>query len=176
MLCKSIYDSPLGVITLASDGQNLTGLWIESQLDPHKEVIKDASLDDNLEVFVRVKSWLDRYFAGEKLTIDGLPIFMDGSPFRKAVWNILREIPYGKLITYGDIAKEMAVLSGVDRMSAQAVGGAVGHNPISIIVPCHRVVGTDGNLTGYAGGIDLKIRLLELEGFTVDREKKKVIL
>ena len=108
--------------------------------------------------------WLDRYFAGENPQISELPLAPSGSDFRQMVWKILCDIPSGQTTTYGEIAKKIAARTGRSTMSAQAVGGAVGHNPISIIIPCHRVVGTNGSLTGYAGGIDKKIALLELEG------------
>jgi len=176
MMYKSIYNSPLGPITLVSDGENLVGLYLEGQVHFEQTIKEEVITRDDLSVFMLINNWLNKYFAGEVAEITDLPLRLDGSPFRKSVWHILSKIPYGKLVTYGDIAKEMALLTGKERMSPQAVGNAVGHNPISIIVPCHRVVGADGNLTGYAGGIDLKIRLLELEGFTVDREKKKVVL
>ena len=120
--------------------------------------------NDDMPVFYAAKKWLDRYFAGEKPTIAELPLAPIGNEFRQGVWKILREIPYGKVITYGDIARKMAVQMGRPTMSAQAVGGAVGHNPISIIIPCHRVVGTNGSLTGFSGGITVKTKLLELEG------------
>ena len=119
---------------------------------------------DDCPVFHAAKKWLDRYFAGEKPAIDELPLAPIGGEFRQGVWKILREIPYGVVITYGDIAKKMAAKMGISTMSAQAVGGAVWHNPISIIIPCHRVVGTNGSLTGFAGGISMKTKLLELEG------------
>jgi methylated-DNA-[protein]-cysteine S-methyltransferase len=111
-----------------------------------------------------VKKWLDRYFDGEKPDLSELPLAPTGGEFRRMVWDILCEIPYGEVVTYGDIAKKMAQKMKRKSMSSQAVGGAVGHNPISIIIPCHRVVGSNGSLTGYAGGIDKKIKLLELEG------------
>ena len=120
--------------------------------------------NDNLDIFKRTKKWLDRYFNGEKPQISELPLSPKGSEFRQCVWKILCEIPYGETCTYKEIADIIAKEQGVDKMSAQAVGGAVGHNPISIIIPCHRVVGSDGSLTGYAGGIETKIKLLKLEG------------
>ena len=120
--------------------------------------------DGSLEVFGEVKTWLDAYFAGQNPDVSGLKLALEGTAFRKMVWNILREIPYGETRTYGQIAAEIAAQRGTKTMSAQAVGGAVGHNPISIIIPCHRVLGADGSLTGYAGGVDKKQFLLELEG------------
>lgn len=165
MYYSTTYSSPLGLLTLASDGDNLIGLWIEGQ-KYHKGVVREEmEKGDNLPVFSAVKLWLNRYFAGENPLISELPLApIGGSEFREIVWDILCEIPYGKYITYGDVAKEAAARMGKPSMSGQAVGGAVGHNPISIIIPCHRVVGAGGSLTGYAGGIDKKIKLLKHEG------------
>ncbi|TYO95333.1 methylated-DNA--[protein]-cysteine S-methyltransferase [Desulfallas thermosapovorans] len=158
------YPSPVGLLTLASDGDNLVGLWVEGQ-KYHGAGIPEAMTEkDDMPVFNAVKKWLDSYFAGEKPDVSQLPLAPIGSEFRQGVWSILREIPYGKVITYGDIAKKMAVKMNKESMSSQAVGGAVGHNPISIIIPCHRVVGSNGSLTGYAGGVGIKKKLLELEG------------
>lgn len=158
------YASPLGLLMLASDGDNLVGLWIEGQKYFGDTVDEDMTEKGDLPVFTATKNWLDKYFAGQKPAIADLPLAPTGGAFRKAVWNILCEIPYGQYITYGDIAKAVAVRMGKASMSSQAVGGAVGHNPISIIIPCHRVVGANGSLTGYAGGISKKIKLLEREG------------
>ena len=119
---------------------------------------------DSIPLFDIVKKWLDRYFSGQKPDLAELPLAPQGNAFRQGVWEILCTIPYGEVTTYGSIAKKMAVKLQKERMSSQAVGGAVGHNPISIIIPCHRVVGVNGSLTGYAGGIETKIKLLELEG------------
>lgn len=164
MFFKTVYPSPVGLITLACDGASLAGLWIEGQ-KYHGEMLPGEVADkDDTQVFTKVKSWLDRYFNGERLDISGLPLAPAGSAFRKEVWAILCEIPYGKVTTYGDIARRVAANRGRETFSSRAVGGAVGHNPISIIIPCHRVVGSDGSLTGYAGGINVKARLLELEG------------
>lgn len=155
------YKSPLGGILLVCDDEGLTGLWFEGQkyfaagIDPEHEEREHPVLEQSVR-------WLDRYFSGQEP--DFLPpLHMIGSPFRLAVWEILCQIPCGKTMTYGEIGKRIAQQRGLPHMSAQAVGGAVGHNPISIIVPCHRVVGTNGSLTGYAGGVDKKIKLLELE-------------
>ncbi len=120
------------------------------------------------QILSRAKCWFDHYFSGEEPCVE-VPLHLIGSDFQREVWEILQTIPYGKTITYGDIAKQIATRRGLSRMSAQAVGGAVGHNPLSVIVPCHRVVGSNGNLTGYAGGIDKKIRLLELEHADMSR-------
>lgn len=166
MQYTTTYQSPLGEILLAADEAGLTGLWFDGEkfyadsLDPEHE-------ERNVPVFDVVKKWLDIYFSGQEPDFMP-PVHMIGSEFRQQVWKILREIPYGETITYGALAKRIAEERGLKRMSAQAVGGAVGHNEISIIVPCHRVVGSDGSLTGYAGGVDKKEKLLTLEG--VDME------
>jgi methylated-DNA-[protein]-cysteine S-methyltransferase len=164
MYYSTTYQSPVGNLTLASDGQNLVGLWIEGQKYHRDTLLEKADEQNDLPVLSETKNWLDRYFAGKKPDVSELPLAPIGGEFRQGVWDILRSIPYGKVTTYGDIAKKMAVKSGKVRMSAQAVGGAVGHNPISIIIPCHRVVGSNGSLTGYAGGIGTKCKLLEFEG------------
>jgi len=164
MYYTTTYPSPLGTVTLACDETHLVGLWLEGQKYYGAAILREAAEKDDLPVFGAAKRWLDRYFAGEKPAIPELPLRPVGGAFRQGVWAILCEIPYGEVITYGDIASKMAAKMGKTRMSAQAVGGAVGHNPISIIIPCHRVVGSDGSLTGYAGGISAKIKLLEREG------------
>ncbi len=163
------YPSQVGTLLLASDGQALTGLWIENQKYYGATLSQNHQEKDDLPVFEEVKKWLDRYFAGEQPLASELPLAPAGSPFRQRVWKIMCRIPYGQTLTYGEIAKEAAAAEGRETMSSQAVGGAVGHNPISIIMPCHRVVGADGSLTGYAGGIDVKRRLLELEGADMSR-------
>lgn len=155
---KSYYSSPLGEIVLQSDGEVLTGLWFLSS-----RFIKDeGKIDDNNKIFVITKNWLDRYFRGEKPNPKEIPYRLEGSEFSMRVWKILEAIPYGETVTYGEIAKKLG-----EKMSAQAVGHAVGHNPLSIIVPCHRVMGANDNLTGYGGGLDKKIGLLKLEGIDV---------
>ncbi len=164
MYYSTNYTSPLGIITLASDGENLIGLWMEGQKYHGGTVQEEMTQNNDLPVFAAVKDWLDRYFNGGKPAISELPLAPIGSEFRQSVWKILCDIPYGECITYGDIAKKIAVQMNKPGMSGQAVGGAVGHNPISIIIPCHRVVGSNGSLTGYAGGISKKIKLLEHEG------------
>ena len=160
------YNSPMGLITIASDGRSITGLWVEGQKYFASTLDENESCEQSLDIFSKTHTWLDAYFAGKNPAVT-LPLAPKGSEFRQKVWEILLAIPYGETITYGDIAKKMAESSG-KAASAQAVGGAVGHNPISIIIPCHRVVGSNGSLTGYAGGIDKKIRLLELEGVSMD--------
>lgn len=168
MIYTTYYKSPLGKILLASKDNKLIGLWIEGQkhyLGNLKETTKENNQD---EILLKTKEWLDRYFNNEKPSIIELPLNPMGSEFRQEVWKILRKIPYGKTITYNDIAKKIAQKRGIKKMSAQAVGGAVGNNPISIIIPCHRVVGKNGNLTGYAGGLDKKIFLLKHEKVNID--------
>ena len=164
MYYKTTYSSPIGILTLASDGDKLVGLWIEGQKYHSNTITEEMIKKDDISIFISTKNWLDKYFSGEKPNISELPLAPIGGEFRQGVWSILREIPYGEVITYGDIAKKMAVKMNKSRMSSRAVGGAVGHNPISIIIPCHRVVGAGGSLTGYSAGVGTKIKLLELEG------------
>ena len=155
------YQSPAGGILLAADETGLTGLWFDGQkyyadrLDPEHE-------EKETLVLAQTKEWLTVYFSGRE-PLFSPPVHMSGTPFQLSVWKILQKIPYGKTTTYGVIAKEIAKQKGRSRISAQAVGGAVGHNKISIIIPCHRVVGAAGSLTGYAGGLERKKMLLELE-------------
>lgn len=155
------FSSPLGEILLASDGENLTGLWFYNQKYFAANLSKTPT-EKSLPVFSCAIKWLDIYFSG-KCPGFTLPLSLSGSEFQKAVWQELLSIPYGKLTTYGTIAKKIAAKTGKN-VSAQAVGGAVGKNPVSIIIPCHRVIGASGSLTGYAGGIDKKASLLKLEG------------
>lgn len=162
--------SPLGEITLRSDGEALTGLWFADDKHYGAKDIAGAALAD-LDVFMQAEAWLAEYFAGREPKVS-VPLKLQGSEFQMQVWRLLQDIPYGRLVTYGDIAKKIAAQKGVARMSAQAVGGAVGHNPLCIIVPCHRVVGANGSLTGYGGGMWRKVRLLELE--KVDMSKLTV--
>lgn len=164
---SAIYQSPIGNIYLVADETGLTGLWFE------KDKICTESLEKEYRngyptVFEEGKKWLDIYFSGKEPDFMP-PVHMEGTPFQMRVWKILLQIPFGKTMTYGDLAKIIAKEQGISRMSAQAVGGAVGRNKISIIVPCHRVVGSGGNLTGYGGGIEKKEKLLAIEG--VDMEK-----
>jgi len=155
------YDSPLGGITMASDGTALTGLWFDGQRYFAAHLSSDHE-EKALPIFEQADQWLDIYFTGKAPDFTP-PLHMRATPFQKAVWDILLTIPYGKTLTYGEIADRIAEQRGLSRMSAQAVGGAVGHNLISLIIPCHRVVGSNGSLTGYAGGIDKKMKLLTLE-------------
>lgn len=169
MYHSTTYHSPVGIMTLACDGDSLVGLWLEGQKYHSGTIRGEMAEKSNMPIFDSAKKWLDKYFAGEKPDIFELPLSPIGGKFRQEVWNILCEIPYGNVITYGDIAKKMAAKMGKESMSSQAVGGAVGHNPISVIIPCHRVVGANGSLTGYAGGIGTKVQLLELEGADMSR-------
>lgn len=158
---KHYYDSPLGGITLASDGENLTGLWFDGQ-KYYADGLDAQYEEKSLSVFQQADRWLDIYFSGQEPDFTP-PLRMKTTAFRKAVWEILLTIPYGETMTYGEISDRITKQAGILHMSAQAVGGAVGHNAISLIIPCHRVVGSDGSLTGYAGGIQKKVKLLQLE-------------
>ena len=156
------YDSPLGGILLASDEIGLTGLWFDGQ-KYFAHNLPTERIEQNTPVLAEAMRWLNIYFTGKEP--DFLPpLHPIGSTFRQSVWEILLQIPYGQTTTYGEIARRLAERQGLAQMSARAVGGAVGHNEISIMIPCHRVVGTNGSLTGFAGGIDRKIKLLTLEG------------
>lgn len=158
----SKYTSPLGEITMASDGECLTGLWFDGQKYFGGRDNIDNSVKKELVVFKETKKWLNIYFSGN---IPGFTpdLKLDGTDFQIKVWNILLKIPFGEVTSYKDIAQKLAKQKEISYMSAQAVGSAVGHNPISIIVPCHRVIGSNGSLTGYAGGLDKKEYLLKLE-------------
>ena len=155
------YESPLGGVLLAADEIGLTGLWFDGQKYFAGNLPK-VYAERETSILLEAKRWLDIYFSGKEPDFTP-PLHPIGSAFRQSVWEILLQIPYGKTTTYGEIARQLSEKMGLSRMSAQAVGGAVGHNKIAIIIPCHRVVGTNGSLTGYAGGIDKKGKLLELE-------------
>ncbi len=155
------YRSPLGTIVMASDGEGLTGLWFEGQ-KYFAATLGTPRQERQLPLFEQTCRWLDRYFDGCDPGPTP-PLHPQGSPFRLAVWELLRQIPFGATTTYGELAREIARRQQMKSCSAQAVGGAVGHNPVSILIPCHRVVGSDGSLTGYAGGIERKAQLLALE-------------
>lgn len=155
------YDSPLGGILLAADEIGLTGLWFDGQKYFARGLSSEQE-ERELPVLLEAKRWLDIYFTGKEPEFLP-PLHSIGSAFRRSVWEILLQIPYGRTTTYGEIARRLAEKQKLSRLSAQAVGGAVGQNAISIIIPCHRVVGTNGSLTGYAGGVDKKMKLLELE-------------
>lgn len=160
MLYTDLFASPLGEILLVSDGETLSGLYFEGQ--KYVPALPEAEKDPSLPVFKSARAWLERYFAGEKPEVD-LPLCAAGTAFQRAVWDLLKEIPYGATVTYGELAERLAARRGRP-CSARAVGAAVGRNPISVIVPCHRVLGADGSLTGYAGGLARKRALLRLEG------------
>ena len=171
------YQSPVGELTLCADagadpdGGALRGLWIQGQkyfgAGLPAPMIPVATCDN--AVLSQAAAWLDAYFGGERPSPHDLPLDPAGTPFRHLVWGILQEIPYGQTITYGEVARQVARAQGRVAMASLAVGGAVGRNPLSVIVPCHRVVGTDGSLTGYAGGLERKLWLLGHEGVDVSR-------
>ncbi len=169
MVYTSHYDSPIGALLLAERDEKLVGLWMEGQKYFFGSLREETQDRESSPVLRQASLWLDRYFSGKRPAISELPLAPIGSEFRKEVWQVLCEIPYGETTTYGEISQKIAARRGLDRMSAQAVGGAVGHNPISIIVPCHRVVGSNGSLTGYAGGLQKKIKLLTHEGVDMGR-------
>ena len=156
------YKSKIGLLYLISDGMHLCGCYLEGQrYFPDK--INKYLFDEELEVFNLAKSWLDSYFINEKPSLENIPIKMIGTDFRKNIWSLLKDIPYGGVVTYKYLSKKVAELQGINGMSSQAVGGAVGHNPFLIFIPCHRVIGTDGTLTGYAAGLENKRFLLNFE-------------
>ncbi len=161
VFCSAAYPSPLGPVVLGSDGESLTGLWFAGQKYFPAAPMERA---DGLAVFAAARAWLDGYFAGARPDPRALPLAPAGSDFRLLVWDMLLDIPWGQTVSYGALAAEAARRTGRPSMSAQAVGGAVGHNPISLIIPCHRVLGADGSLTGYAGGLEKKRWLLAHEG------------
>lgn len=168
------YHSPLGMITMASDGTALIGLWFDGQKHFCSSISEEVESKE-LPIFVETRTWLDSYFSGDNPRTKPYTRFTIGSAFQKEVWQILKEIPYGETITYGEIARMVAHRRGIESMSAQAVGGAVGRNPISVIVPCHRVIGAKGKLTGYAGGVWRKVRLLEIENKSNVFNKKATV-
>ena len=169
MYYKTYYQSPLGEILIVSDEQNLIGLWIDGQKYYLSGIKQELVQNAEIQILCKTKKWLNRYFNGEKPEIKELQLAPLGNEFRQNVWKILCDVPYGETITYGEIAKKIAKIMNRSNMSAQAIGNAVGHNPISIIIPCHRVIGSNGNLTGYAGGIDKKVMLLKLEKVNLDK-------
>ena len=156
------YESKIGLLYLISDGKSLIGCYQEGQkYFPNN--IDNYYFNEELSILVKSKDWLEKYFNGENPSIDEIPLNYIGTEFRKTVWEVLKEISYGKLVTYKHIAEKIAKAKGIKTMSAQAVGGAVGHNPLLIFIPCHRVIGVDGSLTGYAAGLENKRFLLNLE-------------
>ena len=169
MIYKTYYNSPVGKLLIASKDGKLIGLWIEGQKYYLGKIKEELIENDKEEILVKTKKWLDKYFLGENPKISDLDISLNGTSFEKVVWELLKKIPYGEVTTYKELSKKVAKKLGKEKMSAQAVGGAIGHNPISIIIPCHRVVGTDGSLTGYAGGIDKKVKLLKHEKVNMEK-------
>lgn len=155
------YNSPLGGMTLASNGTEISGLWFDGQ-KYFGDTLEDKAVEKNLAIFDQSVRWLDIYFSGEAPSFTPA-LSVKTTKFRQAVWDFMLSIPFGQTVSYSKIADHIAQQNGLAKMSAQAVGGAVGHNPISLIIPCHRVVGKNGSLTGYAGGLDKKIQLLKLE-------------
>ena len=156
------YESKIGLLYLISDGKSLIGSYLEGQkYFPNN--IDNYYMNEELSILVKSKVWLEKYFNGENPSIDEIPLNYIGTEFRKTVWEVLKEISYGKLVTYKHIAEKIAKAKGIKTMSSQAVGGAVGHNPLLIFIPCHRVIGVDGSLTGYAAGLNNKRFLLNLE-------------
>ena len=167
MQYTSTWQTPIGNILLACDGAGLTGLWFEGGKFFALGLDKEHR-ERETPVFAETRRWLEVYFSGREPDFMP-PLHLSGTPFQTAVWELLRQIPYGTTTTYGELAARLGADRGLPRMSAQAVGGAVGHNPISILVPCHRVVGSGGSLTGYAGGLEKKLRLLTCEGADTSR-------
>lgn len=174
MMYYTELNSPIGKIIIVSDGKNLTNLYFGEQNIKQNNFTKNLQKmkkdQDNLEIFRLVENWLLKYFNGENPAIN-FSLYLEGTNFQKNVWEILKLIPYGQTTTYGNIAKKIAKISEKSKMSAQAVGNAIGLNPIPIIVPCHRVIGANGRLVGYSGGIDIKIKLLEIENFMKPKVK-----
>ena len=162
MIHTAFYDAPCGRYVMAAEDGALTGLWLTGQKYFPSDLPEPSGAEP--EIFTQTRRWLDAYFAGRQPDVSALPMAPKGSAFAQSVWQLLLEIPYGQTVTYGQLAKRLAEQRGLPHMSAQAVGGAVGHNPISILIPCHRVLGAKNQLTGYAGGLDVKTFLLKLEG------------
>ncbi|HJH01021.1 MAG TPA: methylated-DNA--[protein]-cysteine S-methyltransferase [Aerococcus urinaeequi] len=169
MYYKSTYESPLGQIVIVSDDETIKGVWFADQKYFASNYDLDTAIDQETPVISQTKSWLDAYFAGENPTLDPNILDPEVTPYRKEILNALINVPYGQTTSYKELADKVALNTPGKRGSARAAGGAVGHNPISILIPCHRVVATNGALTGYAGGIDRKIALLALEG--IDQSK-----
>lgn len=165
---KSYYNSNLGKIIIVADNRYIYGLYFDNQ-KYLPENLEKLEINNNSPIIKQVKLWLEEYFNGKKPNLENLPIKLIGSEFKMLVWSVLKTIPYGKTITYGEIAKTLARKTNKEKISARAVGNAVGHNSLSIIIPCHRVIGANGKITGYAGGIDKKTALLKLEGINVDK-------
>ena len=164
MFYKTIYKSPVGILTLISDGKHLTHLIFESE-KYYQNIKESTKTNDSIDVFLKTKIWLDKYFNGQKPNINELNLKLEGTTFQNKVLDAIKNIPYGKVVTYKDIAKQ------IGQKSYRAIGSAISHNPIPIIIPCHRVVGTNKSLTGFSGGLDVKINLLKLEGVDTTQYK-----
>lgn len=160
----AVYDSPVGPLLLTCQEDGLTGIWMDRQQPA------DLKADASHPILLKTKLWLDGYFRGEDRVVD-VPLAPEGTAFQRQVWQLLLTIPYGKTRTYGSISREMALALGKEHMSAQAVGQAVGKNPVSILIPCHRVIGAAGQLTGYAGGLEKKVWLLRHEGWKIQENR-----
>ena len=169
MIYAMEYKSPVGILTVACSDSAVVGLWIAGQKYFGGSLREELITAKQHPILGQATHWLDRFFAGERPSTSELPLAPMGTEFRQIVWKLLCEIPYGEVTTYKEIAGKVAYINGLQTMSAQATGGAVGHNPISIIIPCHRVIGTNGSLTGYAAGIPVKQKLLTLEGVDISR-------
>lgn len=163
-----LYYEGIGTIYAVSDGAALKGLWMEGQRYFAGKLGTIPPVNEQDPVLIQTREWLNRYFSGQRPVAEELPLSPDGTEFQMEVWRILRTIPYGHTMTYGEIADAIAERHGLNRFSARAVGSAVGHNPISIVIPCHRVIGSGGELTGYAGGLEKKKFLLRTEGLDPD--------
>ncbi len=169
MIYYTDYNSPLGNLTIASDGTNIIGLWIQGQKYFKENIKEEMVLNSDIDILKQAVNWLDRYFNGEKPSISELNISPSGTEFRKTVWKVLCKIPYGQVVSYKYIASEVSKILNKENMSVQAVGSAIGHNPISIIIPCHRVIGTNGELKGYAAGLKIKSMLLKHEKVNIKK-------
>ena len=161
---------------MASDGHSLLGLWIEGQKNFGTALLDGATEMPELGLFKETRKWIYDYFAGKRPSAQNIPLSPEGNDFKKAVWSVISEIPYGKTETYAEVAKKVGRLTGKSKMPAQAVAAAIGHNPIMLLIPCHRVLGSDGSHTGYSAGVDKKALLLRLEGakriFQADENNK----
>ena len=169
MIYYTVYNSPLGNLTIASDAANIIGLWIQGQKYFKENIKEEMVLNSDIDILKQAVTWLDRYFNGEKPSISELNISPSGTEFRKTVWKVLCKIPYGQVVSYKYIASEVSKILNKENMSVQAVGSAIGHNPISIIIPCHRVIGTNGELKGYAAGLKIKSMLLKHEKVNIKK-------
>ena len=171
MLYKTNYKSIFCTLTICSDGMSVVGLWTENQKYFAAGIKESMTQKADLDIFNKTKFWLDQYFSRKQPKILDIPLSPQGSEFQQAVWKLLCEIPYGETTTYGQIAQKLAKQLQKTKISPRAVGNAISRNPISIIIPCHRVIGANGSLTGYAGGINLKKKLLELENPSLMQNK-----